>query len=480
MASRPAPLAGQKRRVTPTGEHPTPERRARAVPTIAVLTAAWALLLFAGFRPGMMSVDSLVQYEQGLSGFLDNQHPPFGSLLFGLSGRLLGTPAGILAVHLAAIGGGFALLAARAARERPRSAVLLLAATLALPPVWAVASVIWKDVTLAGALLLACAALAARRPRVTLALLLVAVLLRHNALFAAVPLAAGAALQLAATPRRRALALVAALTVFAVAPPLSERIARARDIWPAGQLLAYDLVGIYVRHPDELSRSVFAGELGVDDLPRLYNPASGGPLLFPPGDRPPGIPFRSLAARRSAVTREWVDRVVAHPAAYLAHRRDVFLELLGARGGPVCYPFEDEIDPNPWGLRPPTDGAAYQLLDPLREAARGSFLFRGWPWVALSAIATVLAAAAALRTRGDRTPLWVAASGLGYALPYFAISVSCDFRYLYWTVLSVPAAAAAALASSRARAAGTRGELHAPSHAMEGRAACQTTAPPRS
>ena len=38
--------------------------------------------------------------------------------------------------------------------------------------------------------------------------------------------------------------------------------------------------------------------------------------------------------------------------------------------------------------------------------------------------------------------MWVALSGIAYAFSYLPVGISCDFRYLYWTVLSCFAAAA--------------------------------------
>ena len=393
---------------------------------IAGLAIAWGAVVFAAFHPGLMSIDAIVHYSQGLESAYSNQHPPLVTWLFGQSGRWLGTPAGILALQLASIGGGLALLGARA-----------------VPGTYAIAAMLGKDALLAGALLLAAAALRAGRRRAALALSLVATLLRLNAIFAAVPLAAGALWGDLRRVRARAAAIVLAVVVLAGAEPAAERAAGTRDVWPLGQLLVYDLAGIYVRHPEALAASALARDVSAADLARLYTPDTGGLLLFPaPGA--PGVSFHHLAERREALTAEWLRAVRAHPAAYAAHRLEVFRALLGARRGHAFYPFHARLDPNPWGLRLSPETLWFRALVGLRDAAADGVAFRGWFWVALSVAVTALAAA---RARRDPVPLCIAASGLAYALGYALISVSAEFRYLYWTALSGPAALLALLGS---------------------------------
>jgi hypothetical protein len=431
-----------------------PARSRRAL-LLAAITLAWAGTVYAAFRPGLMSVDALVHYGQGLQNAYSNQHPPLVSMLFGLSGRWLGTPAGILALQLATIGGGFALLAWRAVRTPARSKLpfAVVVAFLAVPTTWALAAVLGKDALLVGALLLASAALRAGRPGVAFALALAGTLVRHNAILATAPLAIGAAWECRRLRSRsaRALAAAAALAVLAAAPKGVERLAGARDVWPVGQLLVYDLAGIYVRHPEALPASALSRDVTPADLERLYTPLTGGPLEFPADAGDPGVPFEHLAERRHELSSEWLRAVRTYPGAYLAHRWAVFRALLGLYRGPVFYPFHTRIEPNPWGLGLPPGTPVSRALVRVRDAAKDTILFRGGLWVALATVATALAAS---RARRDRVPLWIAASGLAYALAYAAISVSAELRYVYWTAVSPFATAAAALGAAAPAGAG--------------------------
>src|SRR5438094_10132335 len=85
---------------------------------LLALVIGWVLVLFTAFRPGLMSWDSLQQYEQGLSGQYGNWHPPVVSLLNGIAGRLAGSPWPLLVAQLLAIGMAMALLVRRAPANR--------------------------------------------------------------------------------------------------------------------------------------------------------------------------------------------------------------------------------------------------------------------------------------------------------------------------------------------------------------------------
>lgn len=389
-----------------------------------------------------MSVDSVVQYGQGLEGRFSNQHPLLGSIVFGWCGRLAGSPAGALALQLGLVGGGFVLLVRGAARRHGAAAIVLTLAFLATPSTWALAVVIWKDVLLAGTLLLACAAMRATRTAAALALLVLAAMLRHDAIFAAAPLAICTAWNAPGLQTRAARIATIALVggAMLLAPRALERAVHARDVWPVGQLYVYDLAGIYVREPQAFAGSALARAMTLEDVRVRYTPFTGGPLMFPqrPGDRV--FSFHDLAANRD-LAGEWLRQIRAHPGAYLAHRWSVFRAQLGLGGGPAFAPYHRRIEPNPWQLTM-ARGPVHDALSALRDSARESPLFRGWFWFALCALAAALGWR---RIAGDALPFWIATSGLAYALAHLGVSVAAELRYVYWTVLAPFAAAAAAL-----------------------------------
>jgi hypothetical protein len=59
-------------------------------------------------------------------------------------------------------------------------------------------------------------------------------------------------------------------------------------------------------------------------------------------------------------------------------------------------------------------------------------LYRGWIYVTITAVFLLLVAS--VRRRVPFACLVLATSGLLYAAAYFVLAISCDFRYLWWTV----------------------------------------------
>src|SRR5262249_12679042 len=85
----------------------------------------------------------------------------------------------------------------------------------------------------------------------------------------------------------------------------------------------------------------------------------------------------------------------------------------------------------------------YRTLRRVQEYTRNSLLFRGWVWVALG---LALCVGSVPRAGRASTAFWIPASRLTYAVAYLLVGPAADFRYLFWTLVSVFAAAAVRLA----------------------------------
>lgn len=404
------------------------------------IVGVWVLLLLGAFEPGLMSPDSLMQVQQGLEGTYGDWHPPLVSWLCGLAVRLAGSPWPLLLLQLALLGLGLARLLERTAPgwRAGAGAVAVLAATLALPPVWGTAVTLWKDVLLAVCLLWVVVALQRRRPWTAVLLLLISAALRHNAVLAVPALAIPTA---GAFPwcrtRLRTLGIAAAITVASAAfPSLVMRVFHASDQFPGGSLLWYDLAGLALDAPEVLAQSSVAGEISFEDLRRTYDPSSVGYLLWG-AEGPRRLPWSGLEQRKAGLSRDWRRAVRAHPGLYLRHRLRLFALMLGFTG-PSPYPFQTTIEPNPWGFHPPT-GALFRWARGLEDAARDGVLFRAWAWLLITC---ALCAVGWTQRRRRPLILWTALSALAYGLGYLLVSVGIDFRYWYWPVVADAAAVA--------------------------------------
>ncbi|MBN8465432.1 hypothetical protein JYJ95_02855 [Corallococcus exiguus] len=401
----------------------------------------WVVVLYAAFQPGLMSVDTIDQYAQGLRGVFDDVHPPLGSLLLGFSGRLVGSPWLVLVGQLLLLAGSMALLVRSPDGRLQRRGLFILGVFLVVPTVWALAVTLWKDVMAAAVLLGAVAALKCRRPLLALVLLMAGTAFRHNALVAALPLAIPVMFQLSRPRWRwplRALVLAVLVAGLALTPSLLNRALGASKGWAAGQLFVFDLAGIYVAHPELFPGSTLEQDTSAPELARSYSPFHVGFLLSGAPDARP-VPLESLPGRRDVLVREWSRVVRAQPAAYAHHRWETFQRLIGAFEGPVFFPFQARIDPNPWGFQLPDQGLLNQWLRRGADLVKNSPLFRGWAWLgALTALALI----SLFDVRRRPLAFFTALSGLGYGLSYLVISIGCDFRFLYWSVIATFAALA--------------------------------------
>ncbi|AGC41765.1 hypothetical protein MYSTI_00413 [Myxococcus stipitatus DSM 14675] len=397
----------------------------------------WMVLLYAAVQPGLMSGDSIDQYGQGLAGSYSDIHPPLGSWLIGLSGRLVGSPWLILVLQLAMLSGGMAVLIRSTDARAGRRGLVVFGAFLLIPTVWSLAVVLWKDVMVAALLLCAVVALKSRRPFVALLLLCAGVAYRHNALVAAVPLAIPVVAQLAPAPRwrfpARVLVFICVVPGLVITPLVVSRALHAQKAWAAGQLFLYDLAGVYVAHPESFPGSILEGETSVPELTKLYNISHVWPLLGGmEGARP--ISFGSLETRRAAFVDEWKRIVRQHPKAWMKHRVTVFRRMLGADPHPVWNAFHQQIDPNPWQLKPPTDGFLFQSMLRIENALSSSFFFRGWVWL-LGLLGVSLVALR--RVKRHSLAFFTGMSGLAYASAYLVIGIGSDFRFIYWSVIAL-------------------------------------------
>lgn len=413
-------------------------------PNLRLLVAVgWVGVLVAAFAPGLMSGDTLDQLAQGSNGIYNTWHPPLVSFLQGGTLRLFGSPAPIFTAQLSGLALAFWwLLRRHESGWRRYAASALLVMALALPPTWALGVTLWGDVLMAAAMLGAVVAVTQRRLGLTLACLVTSVLMRHNALPAVGPLLFAGLIRAPAPllhgrlrAVRVALATVVTLAAMALVPAVVERLLGAEQRWPGGSLLLFDAVGVYAQRPEALEGSTFRARWTPGDVQRIYTPTAATSIHW--GDASvPRVPVTEVRSLRPQLGVEWRRLLATFPGDYLAHRWSAFRSLLGIDG--VWYPFHTQIDPNPYGFCLRVDGAVHQALVAFRDAAlRETPMFRGWVWVLLAAIVSVVGAATKRAVM-----FFTGASGLAYALFHFVVCVSADFRYLYWIVLSVCAALA--------------------------------------
>ena len=435
--------------------------RARGARTayLGVLAAGFAAMLAVNL-PGHLSLDSVLELYEGRFRIRQSWAPSFYAWVLGVFDHIW-PGAGL---YVAA--SGLLLFAALASfawlRGRTRGWAVLAAACCAVSPLVLIyQGLVWKDVLFADAAIagMACLAwaLARREPRwlriarLTAALLLLAgaALMRQNGVIVGV--FAAAALGWSEARGRWGRGLVWGLCALAAVVAVSHAMNLATEPEGPGSgdgmaeglrmLQRYDLLGAIALDPayplDDLAGDQPQTAAVLKRLtPRYYSAertdiTDGQPLIAGALN---DIPDDVLQA-------EWRRLILRHPALYLRERAAVFRWVFLTPRIERCLPVALGVQGPPDVLR--ALGLRRRWAE--REDALLAYdkAFTRTP-VYSHLVYALLALAVGLVLLRRRDPADVAmialmASALAFAASFFAISIACDYRYLYFLDLAAMA-----------------------------------------
>jgi hypothetical protein len=437
---------------------------------------AWAIVVLRLNDPGHLSIDSLIQIAEGRSGNFASFNPIFITVVFGKLAAFGGTRLLIACATLMLL---VALLGLLPGVERPRFVGLaLLAAALVAPILLIYPAIVWKDVWFAHFSLLGFALIAWRRhlPRLVVEatvplLFAMALLSRQNGAIVAVCGVAALAWarwddegRAAQRPQRPGALLwgvgarLGLLVLFALVLGWTARLAvqqRTGGEMSSGtrSLFLYDVAGIVAREPNpDLSMLVARG---IDPAQLLAAGRSTySPERIESASLDWGAPIWTMPLTSIAAT--WASVVSVHPAAYLRHRADAFSWLLGLHDQARCLPvhvgFSDAALAAKAGVTSKPAHYEYELL-------RYALHFVNTPYFSLAAWAlgsVLVLVVMAARRRFDPVIGALQIAGLAYLGLYFFISLACDFRYGYFSVLAATVGLVWLAAGGSRRAGGVR------------------------
>jgi hypothetical protein len=408
------------------------------------------LLCVIAFYPGYMSPDSIRQLTEGRAWSFTDWHPPLMAALWGITDRVIPGPFGMLLLHNAGFWGALAIFWRMTFRRSVWLGLCLVGLGFA-PPVLALLSTIWKDVGLGVSLLLVSALLyIARRTNYKSALLVSIPFLfygygvRQNAASAILPLAlwtgfiacrvfpslqtkAGVRLVL---PFVLGFGYFFLLTTCVLATTWV--LTRGRSSYILQSVLLHDLTAISKERGEALFPSYILRDknFALENALAYYAPDQATALTR--GEHPP-LRLTENSEEIAALRAKWLEVVPSNKAIYLRHRWEMFKWVIGFEKEHVCFPYLATArqfggyDVNNWRI--------HQYLRALFWKLRDTFLFRGFFWLLASLVMLCLALRG--RLQDDLELVFVLAlSGFLYGVAYFFIAPSCDFRYLWWTVLS--------------------------------------------
>jgi hypothetical protein len=462
---------------------------------VAFCLAGFGISLFINF-PGFMSWDSADQLVEARQGVYSDWHPPFMAVLWHFTDKIIHGPFGMLLIITALIWLGTLLVTLywfNKYRSTPLS--LLPAFIIFFPPVFSILGAIWKDNLMLGLLIIAIGTAGSiepvsptRRSRtyvklgIVAILLLMAMLARHNAGFAAAPIMMlSIARSIGKRPRlyRVAVSGVIAVLVSVVlqlcAGRTTESLATYKtNVWAS--LAIFDVAGIIYRMPDHQQQQISYGQVpdrirGPGSLDRLLETYSPGnywnmfwtvrelralrsndnsvnraiignqPAFGCVMDKDPSAPpnnwfdtycFELTEQEKVGLMKLWSTLVMHHPLAWLSHKLAVFRYLIGQHRYDSVYMDQHPVD---WG-KEIYDGSTPQLsyfqTKIKQMLVQFTPIYRPWIYLVLT-ISVIAACVSSLTERRFQIAL-IAASGLSYEGGIFLLAPSSDYRYSQYMI----------------------------------------------
>lgn len=408
---------------------------------VVVATALAAVACYLYF-PGAMTWDSFDQLRQARVNEYSDWQPPAMAYLWRHLLWLQDGPGVMLVFHVSMLCLASVLLCAWGIRQGARFGAVFALIPL-LPWVVNFEFVIWKDMSMAYAWLLA-AAIAifyADRERFPLAAAIAVLgcflygfLVRANSPAGAIfflPFLASCIF------KRKSLLFyglnaLCVVLAFLVLPKMFNTWVAAESRHPTSYVMFDDLVALRLA-----GVTGDASILSADDLARvtscdLWNKGEVG-SAFCIGDT-----FEDLRANRySELKAEWLSVVPNNLGKYLAYRLGAFMTLLRSPNSETYYISEFRVPKPPYlvgaDTQSPSPGAAW-IEDYVARAAQAlPMLFKPYFWLALSLL---LAGLMKVSLRRHSPPYYLLPlSGVSYLVGFLPITPAGDFRYAYWLCL---------------------------------------------
>jgi len=347
---------------------PTAEKMAifAKSPPIAAVFSLGFLIHVGIMYPGFMCYDAINQILEAREGVFSDWHPPLMAVIWRFVDNIVPGPAGMLFLQLGLVWlGAYLVFHAFFQPCACQAAAPLLCALLFLPPMFGISGAILKDMLMWGALFAAFGVAGhiknnvAQSSRfawllfaVTILILWLAILLRHNAFFATIPILSFAIFRL--YPKNSWFGLIRvtvpgaaiALVLFLVTGVINNRLAD-RHTYPWVANAAFDIAGVIKGLDDRGRQQALFDQLAaalnstgtVEPLLRAYTPMYWREIFR---TKPPTLElpknsmgsqihgFESLSeTQRQALHTLWGQTIVAEPMLWLRHRFAVSKYVLG-------------------------------------------------------------------------------------------------------------------------------------------------------
>lgn len=405
-----------------------------------------AITIVMVFFPGLMTFDSFVLWLKAVSdNYSGTGKPPIMAFLWHQFGSL----EGMLYFHNVLFWSGTVLVA----RYMFRRLIFRMVTIVALgffPSILCQLGIVWLDVSLSVSLFLCCALLLHvknlhnGRAIGTLAAIFLLMLyglgVRLNSLPAVLPLCLWFT-TLFTMGEKRLPTIVTVLLGFMMCGLLytassgfNRMLQGSANTQEFQRFQIYDLIAISLHQRESMLPAYMATKnSNLETLRIRYGLNADRPYPYVYGR------VRPLLARNdkelTALRTAWKKAVLANIGVYLSHRMTYFKPLMGLGIERTCEPYAKDISPNKFKVKF-HPSFLFTMLMKAQDQLRDTVLFRGWLYVILCLIVPILAWLAPISNDAKKQLTFIGASGFLYGTCYFFYAPSCDFRYLYWTVMA--------------------------------------------
>jgi hypothetical protein len=461
----------------------------------AICVSGFCLSILINY-PGFMSWDSANQLIEAKNGLYSDTFPPFMALLWHFTDRIIQGPLGMLLLMSALIWLGTFLVTLYWFNKDQFTPLSLLPAFIVFyPPLFGISGAIWKDNLMWGFLTLAIGAAGSLErvsPRlrwwtyvklaIIASLLLMAMLTRHNAGFAAVPLMILAIARWIKKPApfhriaiSAAIGLMVCVLLQFCAVATTEYLTTYKTN-PWAYPVMFDVTGIIYRIPDHQQQQAFYARVparlqspgSLERMLEAYNPRSINTMLFdlndllilraggnpdkliglgpPPAigcamDKDPSVPpnnyfytncFELTEQERGSLIKLWSTLVIDYPLAWLSHRMALFHQLIGWNPYNSVYIEQHPVD---WAKQIygyPTPQLTRLQIDVKRLLIHMKPIFR--PWIYLALTLFIIVTCLLSLTEERLYILLISASGLAHEGGLFFVAASAEYRFSHYMI----------------------------------------------
>ncbi|WP_026602659.1 hypothetical protein [Methylomonas sp. 11b] len=431
------------------------------------------LIHFGIMYPGFLCYDAVNQILEAREGRFSDWHPPLMAIIWRFSDSLTPGPAGMLFLQLGLVWtGAYLTFQAYFKPYGAKVAAPWLCVLLFLPPLFGISGAILKDMLMWGALFTAFGIAGHIKSHaeqsqqfafllfgLTILVLWLAILMRHNAFFATIPILSFAIFRL--FPKHSVFGLVRAavsgavlaLVLFAVTGAINTRLAD-RHTYPWVANASFDIAGVIKRLDDKGRQQVIFDQLAgtlnssgsVEPLLKAYTPMYWREIFR---TKPPTLElpknsmesqihgFASLTdPQRQTLHDLWIQTVLAEPILWARHRLAVSKYVLGLvpdnSWSPVMMAKDFPSDLERFYGSHPKATKLQEWLEAGMTKYVEYWFFQPWPYFVLTIY--LFFAAAFRRVTANIEVICLTSSAILHELGLMLAAPSPDFRYSHYMI----------------------------------------------